>query len=421
MIKYQKQDTPSPHKERLTDREVVHLRRIPLQSGERNLGGKPGLIRYAGLFVTLITVLTFSACLGGTPSRGRGWSGPTATEQRVYLTTAEGKLQALSLSARSRGLIFPGEGEWSFPPGDKARLGSLFSTPAVSNGIVYLASLEGRVYALDAALGIEKWKEPYKIGGEIQASPLVAQGKVFIAATDKIFALDALEGKAAWAQPFQAAGRVWAKPSIDDTEASLFFGTMDKDFYALNASTGNLKWTFKTEGAILTTPLVYKGKIYFGAFDGNLYALNPTAREKGLPFPAQGEWLFKAGDWIWTGPIRDGDTLYFATTRGRVYAINALSGKPVWPNAFEISSSFKSNPVIYKDALIIASEEGRIYSLNLGNGQMKWASPSSLGAAIMADLAISEDAVYIFTQGQTLYALDANTGMQRWGYNLAAK
>lgn len=383
-------------------------------------------VRLSYFLLAVLFLITLSACLpGGTPSRGRGWSGPVATEQRVYLTTQEGKLTALNFSARSRGLIFPAEGEWSYPPGEKAKLGSLFSTPSVFNGVVYLATLEGRVYALDATLGTEKWKEPYRIVGEIQASPLIAQGKVFIAATNKIFAIEALDGRTAWAQPFQADGRIWAKPAIDAGQgqggASLFFGTLEKDLYALDAASGNLKWKFKAGGAILTTPIVYKGKIYFGAFDGNLYAVNIDSRDKGLPFPAQGEWLFKAGDWIWTGPVRDGDTLYFATTRGKVHAISVLNGQPVWPQPFQISSSFRSNPVVYKNNLIIASEEGRIYSLSLADGQMKWASPSSLGAAILADLAISEDTVYIYTQGQTLYALDANTGMQRWGFNVAAK
>lgn len=382
---------------------------------------RKGIAYFGAVLAAIFLLISLSACLGGTPSRGRGWSGPAAIVQRVYLTTQEGKLLALSLPARSRNLIFPAESEWSFPTGEKARFGSLFSTPEVSNGIVYLASLEGEVHALDAERGTEKWKEPYKIAGEIQASPLVAKGKVFVAASDKIYALDALEGRTVWARPFQSAGRIWAKPAIDDSGDRLFFGTLEKDFYALDTSTGNLKWTFKAGGAILTTPVFYKGEIYFGSFDGNLYAVSPRAREEGLPFPSGGEWVFKAGDWIWSGPVRNGDAIYFATTRGRVYAVDASNSRPLWPGPFEISSSFRSAPVIYKDSLIIASEEGRIYSLSLSNGQMKWASLSSLGADIMADLAISGDTVYIYTQGHTVYALDANTGMQRWGFNVAPK
>lgn len=366
--------------------------------------------------------MTLGGCLGTVPARGRGWSAPAATEKKVYLTTQDGKLVALSLSARGRGLIFPAEEEWSFPQEKKARLGSLFPSPAVYNGIVYLASLEGRVYALDAALGTEKWAQEYRIPGEIQASPLVAQGKVFVAATNKIYAIDAQAGRAAWEKPFEAVGRIWAKLAVDTEGAgALYAGTMDKNFYAIDAATGNLKWDFKSGGAILTAPLVYKGKVFFGAFDGNFYSLNPESRAKGLPFPAQGEWIFKAGSWIWSGPVRDKDTLYFATTGGKVYAVSALNGQPVWPKPFEISSSFRSNPVVYRDTLIIASQEGRIYSLRLADGQMKWSSPSSLGASILADLSISDDALYIYTQEHTLYALDAGTGMQRWGYKTAEK
>lgn len=390
--------------------------------------------RFCYLVIAIIVLAGLTACLGGTPARGRGWSAPAAGEKKVYLTTQEGKLQALSFSERSKRIIFPGEGEWSFPPGEKAKLGSLFPSPAVSNGIVYLASLEGRVYALDAATGAEKWKEPYKVVGDIQASPIVAQGKVFIAATNKIFAIDALDGRPAWtepadangrgvARPFVADGRIWAKPAADEKETSLFFGTLDKIFYALDTATGNLKWTFRAGGAILTSPVVYKGKIYFGAFDGSLYAIDPESRQNGRAFPAAGEWLFKATDWIWSGPVRDKDTLYFATTGGKVFAVNASSGQAAWPGSFDVSSKFRSNPVIYKDTLIIASGEGRIYSLNLADGRMKWSSSSSLGAAILADLAISEDEdiVYLFTQDDILHALYASTGAERWAHSVGKK
>lgn len=394
----------------------------------RNLLGIKSLV----FIITLALLASLSGCIGGTPSRGRGWSAPAAAEQKVFITTQAGKLTTLSISARSGGRIFPGEGEWSFPPGQKAKLGSLFAAPAVSDGVVYLASLEGRIYALDVSTGTEKWKEPYQVAGEIQASPLVVGGKVFIAAADRVYAIDAQVGKSVWMQTnqnngrvsvksFHAYGRVWVKPEVDETASTLYFGTLDREFYAVDTASGDLKWKFSVGGAILTTPLVYKGKIYFGSFDGNLYALDAVSREKGLAFPAGGEWAYKVEDWIWSGPIRDGNNIYFATTGGRVYALNAITGKSVWPSPFEISSRFKSSPVIYKDALIIASQEGRIYSLNLESGQMKWASPSSLGAEVMANLSVAEDMVYVYTQGHTLYALDAGTGMQRWGYSLPSK
>src|SRR3990167_4833506 len=101
MIKYQNCDTPPSHKEKLRN----SYNAIPLLKRERGNILKRAL-PFSILLLSVLSLLTLSACLpGGTPSRGRGWSGPLATEQRAYLTTEEGKLEALNLSARSRGLI----------------------------------------------------------------------------------------------------------------------------------------------------------------------------------------------------------------------------------------------------------------------------------------------------------------------------
>ena len=64
------------------------------------------------------------------------------------------------------------------------------SSPAVSNGVVYFASGDGYVYAVDAASGTLRWK--YQTGDVIHASPAIADGVVYIGSWDSYFyAIDA--------------------------------------------------------------------------------------------------------------------------------------------------------------------------------------------------------------------------------------
>jgi outer membrane protein assembly factor BamB len=63
--------------------------------------------------------------------------------------------------------------DWSFTLGKH-----VLSTPAVKDGLVYIADANKEVHCIDAKTGQEVWKHEAK--GEFWSSPLVADGKVFI-------------------------------------------------------------------------------------------------------------------------------------------------------------------------------------------------------------------------------------------------
>ncbi len=52
----------------------------------------------------------------------------------------------------------------------------VLSSPAVSNGVVYVGSDDGNVYALNATTGMKVWN--YTTGGEVYSSPAVSNGVV---------------------------------------------------------------------------------------------------------------------------------------------------------------------------------------------------------------------------------------------------
>lgn len=98
------------------------------------------------------------------------------------------------------------------------------SSPAVANGVVYVGSIDGNVYALNARTGALVWQ--YPTGGYIQSSPAVANGVVYV-------------------------------------------GSEDGNLYALNASTGALLWQDFAGGS--SSPAVANGLLYFASDFGNLY------------------------------------------------------------------------------------------------------------------------------------------------------
>lgn len=81
----------------------------------------------------------------------------------------------------------------------------MHSSPAVSDGTLYIGSWDTYLYALDATSGRERWC--FKTGDDpdihnhvgIQSSPAVANGIVYFGSRDSYaYAVDAASGKQIW-------------------------------------------------------------------------------------------------------------------------------------------------------------------------------------------------------------------------------
>ena len=69
----------------------------------------------------------------------------------------------------------------------------MISSPSVNNGVVYVGSEDGIVYALNASNGAFVWK--YTTGGQIMvSSPAVYDGRIYIGSNDdNVYSLNASE------------------------------------------------------------------------------------------------------------------------------------------------------------------------------------------------------------------------------------
>jgi len=104
---------------------------------------------------------------------------PVFHDGRLYVTVGGdiwwGKLQAWlqCIDATKTGDITSGGLLWSYPVERHC-----CSTPAVRDGLAYVADCAGKVHCVDAQTGRSYWV--HDAGNEIWASTLVADGKVYI-------------------------------------------------------------------------------------------------------------------------------------------------------------------------------------------------------------------------------------------------
>src|SRR5439155_2770538 len=79
---------------------------------------------------------------------------------------------------------------------------NLASSPAVSGGIVYVGSSDGKLYALSASTGQILWSFTTTAGMAVVSSPVVRNGVVFVGSDDaKVYAISASSHKLVWSFP----------------------------------------------------------------------------------------------------------------------------------------------------------------------------------------------------------------------------
>jgi len=109
---------------------------------------------------------------------------------------------------------------------------------------------------------------------------------------------------------------------------TMFFGSNDSNFYALDASRGYMKWIFKTRGPVNSVPYADDKSVYFGSNDGSVYSVDQETGGQN--------WEFPTGNTVQSLVLRYEDTVIFTSDTGATFLLDP-EGKeknrldnPVW-------------------------------------------------------------------------------------------
>jgi outer membrane protein assembly factor BamB len=127
-----------------------------------------------------------------------------------------------------------------------------FTTAAVSNGVAYLGCAMGVVSAVNVLDGSEVWTFNATRGVGFVSSPAIGpNGLVYIASLDGgLYAL-AQNGTLAWR--YAAGERAFTTPAVD-ANGVVYFGCDDNQLHAVNGSTGMLLWTYDIGSDVRSSP-----------------------------------------------------------------------------------------------------------------------------------------------------------------------
>jgi outer membrane protein assembly factor BamB/tRNA A-37 threonylcarbamoyl transferase component Bud32 len=214
----------------------------------------------------------------------------------AFFGSDDGKIYAVS--ALNGRLI------WSFDTGAPVRC-----RPFVTNDLVIVGSESGEIIGLSLS-GTRKWS--YRTKRSVMSSPLVDmnEGVCYVGSSDGfMYALDATTGLSVWR--FRTPAPIISAPAL--YKNLVIFGSADGYLYALNAQTGREKWKFRCEKPIVASPIVHRDSIYFGGTDQNLYCIDAEFGKE--------RWKFKTGGSITATPSITGDILLIGSMDHTLYAL----------------------------------------------------------------------------------------------------
>ena len=228
----------------------------------------------------------------------------------------------------------------------QAQLGDIVftSSPTVVNGVVYIGSMDGTLWAYPAAgCGQEFCDTPLWRStnlAQIVDTPTVANGKVYVGSQTSF---DSAAGKL---NVFKASGcgKAICKPKWQGLAGA--------------------------QSILSSSPTVSNGVVYVGAFDGKLYAFNAggCGQRKCKPM-----WTGQTGGTIESTPTMDGDSVLVGSDDGNLYAFPAAGCgqkqcQPTWVGQIGFAV-FESTPAVANGRIYIGSQHSVAVFQASGCGQ----------------------------------------------------
>jgi len=146
-------------------------------------------------------------------------------------------------------------GAWMMHLEDGKTAGNIQATPVIVDGVMFVSSGLGNIFAIDARRGALKWKyrSDATTGTTTHRGVVVAEGKVFAGQRDNtLIALDQASGTLIWKTRLAEAGRGFTTAPAAYFDGLVYIGVAGGEsgvrgqFGAYDASTGKEVWKFWT-------------------------------------------------------------------------------------------------------------------------------------------------------------------------------
>jgi outer membrane protein assembly factor BamB len=280
---------------------------------------------------------------------------------------------------------------WSLPSGN-----AIDGSPAVdpTKKLVFVAANDGTVDAVSTSAGHLMWSTT--VGGDL-AAPVYGNGEVYVtSSTGSVEAMSEASGAKSWSVVLP--GAITAPVALDTASHVLIIGESNGAVVSLNANSGALNWTYTTGGAVTAAAAVSGGTVYVGSSDKNVYAISEASGAKLWSYTTGGA----VGD---TGALTNQVTpggalqLLIGSGDGDLYALQASNGTLNYKVPF---NSAIVGVAAVKGVAVIDTASGTIGSARTYTDLDLWKYPT--GAGISSAPIVDDGAIYVGAGDGNLYA-----------------
>ena len=299
-------------------------------------------------------------------------------------------------------------------------------TPAVGESRVYFLTAHHEVVAASLAGGGEVWRQRTgEPGADTLGSLVVLCGSVVVAGDHAIYGFESATGAHRWRfSPKDDSGSGGYLGGAQD--GVVFAGSRAGRLYAIDASTGQLRWSVLVSGTPGTTvfqPLVAEDLVLAGFTTfatpqtGGVVAIDRASGRVRWTREMPGE---RGPGGFAGGPaVADGGVIV-AGSDGRIRGLAVDTGALRWelPGVTRSDGRMQERDwralVVSGTTLVAGSLSGVITAFDLEARRERWRFALAEGGSVALRLTVHRDTVYVPHLGGRLVALSVADGHQRW-------
>jgi outer membrane protein assembly factor BamB len=232
--------------------------------------------------------------------------------------------------------------------------GRIRSVPGVAEGLVVVNSEDGSLRAFEAQTGTLRWQQQIGRLGTCFSAPIISDGVIYTGSTSShVYAIRLEDGEIVWER--LTAGSVWDTLAVGPEQ--VYVSPFCDQVYALDRRTGAVVWEVTLLDSNTPGPLTLSGDLLLGGVSKatELYALD---RRDGAV-----RWV--APLHMTDYPVRvivEDETAYI-TAEASLYVLHLADGVRLW-RCSTTDRSILGKPVVADHLLLVVAADGYVYGLH---------------------------------------------------------